>query len=164
MRNLAAVFPIPVLLGASGFFLYDITVDLAAGTDSSWHLLIEGGVFIATIIVLYMEISRVIRLRRAVHTEQVKVYRLSGKLFDIIHQQFDEWKLRESEKEIAIMLIKGYSMREISELRGVREKTIRQQATGIYSKSGFANRYELAAHFIQDLINASPPEPPSPGD
>lgn len=158
MRKFPVTYPLVVLVLASGFFLYDIVVDLLKGMDSAWHLVLEGSVFVATSIALYMEILRVIHLRQRVQIELDKVYRLSGKLYDIIHTQFEDWKLTGSEKEIAILLIKGYSMREISELRNVKEKTIRQQATTIYAKAGCANRNELASCFIQDLINISPPQ------
>lgn len=153
MRFIPAIYPVLILMGASGFFLYDIIHDLVEGKDSSFHLLVEACVFIMTSIAMFLEIKRVVRLRRTINMEQDKVYRLTGKLFAIINREFDEWKLTDSEKEIAILLIKGLSMREISELRDVKEKTIRQQATNIYAKSGYSNRYELASHFIQDLIN-----------
>ena len=44
-------------------------------------------------------------------------------------------------------------MKEIALARHVKEKTVRSQATNIYSKSGYAGRHELAAHFIEDLMN-----------
>ena len=44
------------------------------------------------------------------------------------------------------------SMKEISDLRHVKEKTVRQQATQVYAKSGYTGRHELAAHFIEDLM------------
>jgi DNA-binding NarL/FixJ family response regulator len=44
-------------------------------------------------------------------------------------------------------------MREISEAREVKEKTIRQQATSVYAKSGCAGRHELVARFIEDLMS-----------
>ncbi len=43
-------------------------------------------------------------------------------------------------------------MKEISLARNVKEATIRQQATSVYSKSGCAGRNELAAYFIEDLF------------
>jgi len=153
MRFLPAFYPVLVLMGASGFFLYDIIHDLIEGKDSFFHLLLEACVFIMTSIAMFLEIRRVVRMRKQIDMEQDKVYRLTGKLFAIINREFDGWKLTDSEKEIAILLIKGLSMREISELRDVKEKTIRQQATNIYAKSGYSNRSELASHFIQDLIN-----------
>jgi len=59
-----------------------------------------------------------------------------------------------SESEEAL-LIKGLSIKEISELRDVKEKTVCQQATSIYVKSGYAGRHKLAAHFIEYLMNLS---------
>jgi DNA-binding CsgD family transcriptional regulator len=49
------------------------------------------------------------------------------------------------------LLIKDFSMQEIAEIRHVNEKSVRQQASGIYAKSGLANRYELSSHFIENL-------------
>jgi DNA-binding NarL/FixJ family response regulator len=43
-------------------------------------------------------------------------------------------------------------VREIADARSVKEKTVRQQATHIYAKSGYAGRHELVAHFIEDLM------------
>ena len=63
-----------------------------------------------------------------------------------------EWKLSESEKEIALLLIKGISTRDISEIRGTAQKTIRVQSTSIYKKSSLGNRNELSAFFLEDLL------------
>ena len=137
------------------FFLYDIVVDLLRKNESGLHLAIEGMVFIATLLVLTNEIVRVMRLRSDLHQEQNKVARLSGHLADVIERDFASWGLTDSEREIAILLIKGLSMQEIGTLRGVKEKTVRQQATSIYAKSNCPNRHELAAKFIEDLLNMS---------
>jgi DNA-binding NarL/FixJ family response regulator len=71
----------------------------------------------------------------------------------VMRNQFADWSLSPSECEVALLLIKGLSMKEISLAREVKEKTIRQQATGIYAKSGYAGRHELVAHFIEDLMS-----------
>ena len=156
MRFLKSYFSLLVLIGASCFFLYDIINDLNKGIDSALHLLLEGSVFVATAVALYIEIRRVIGLHSMVVIERGKVSRLTGELFEIINNEFNKWNLTDTEKEIAILLIKGLSMREIGDLRQVKEKTIRQQATQIYAKAGYSNRHELASHFIEDLINTFP--------
>lgn len=138
---------------ASTFFLYDIITDILKNEESFPHLIIEGFIFLATTIILTQEVFRVIRLRKDLRLEQGKVARLSGDLSNVIKKDFEEWKLTESEKEVAILLIKGLSMSEIGELRGVKEKSVRQQATSIYAKSKYPNRHELAAKFIEDLLN-----------
>ena len=84
---------------------------------------------------------------------KIKTARLAGELYSVIQTQFSEWKLSPSESEVALLLIKGLSMKEIADARDVKEKTVRLQATGIYAKSGNAGRSELAAHFIEDLMN-----------
>ena len=139
---------------ASAFFLYDIITDVMKGNESTFHLVIEGFIFLATSTVLTHEVLRVIQLKKNLRREQDKVARLSGELSSVIQNDFKDWKLTESEKEVAILLIKGLSMYEIGELRGVKEKTVRQQATNIYTKSKCPNRHELAAKFIEDLLNA----------
>jgi DNA-binding NarL/FixJ family response regulator len=144
--------PVIVLLGASAFFAYDIIADLFDDSENRWHIFIELLVFTAISLVLYRELMHVRQLQTQTLTQQNKMARLSGELLDVMHEQFTLWGLSPSESEVALLLIKGLSMREISELRQVKEKTVRQQATRIYSKSGYAGRHELVAHFIEDLM------------
>ncbi len=49
-----------------------------------------------------------------------------------IDQQFDRWSLTPAEKDVALMLLKGFSHKEVAELRGRAERTVRQQAITIY--------------------------------
>jgi len=110
-------------------------------------------VFLAITAILFIELRRVSQLSQEISREQVKTARLSGELLAVMLDQFSRWGLSPSESEVALLLIKGLSMKEIAEARHVKEKTIRQQATSIYAKSGYAGRHELAAHFIEDLMN-----------
>ena len=57
-----------------------------------------------------------------------------------------------TEKKIALLLIKGLSMQEIVDIRHVKEKSVRQQSTWIYARAAVANRHELSACFIEDLL------------
>lgn len=146
-------FPVVVLILAAIFFAYDIIADLFDDEESSVHIIVEFLVFLAMSLVLFRELRHVWELNRAVVEQQSKMARLSGDLMGVMQRQFAQWGLSPSESEVALLLIKGLSMKEISELREVKEKTVRQQATSIYSKSGYAGRHELAAHFIEDLMN-----------
>ena len=141
-----------VLVSAVIFFAYDIISDLSVGSDSYFHIIVEIIVCLAITAVLFQELKHVASLNNAVQGEKNKTARLSGKLFEVMNKQFSDWQLSPSEHEVALLLIKGLSMKEISEMRNVKEKTVRQQATQIYAKSGYAGRHELAAHFIEDLM------------
>lgn len=71
----------------------------------------------------------------------------------IMQQQFDAWHLTTSEQDIVIAMLKGLSLREIADMRETREKTVRQQASSIYTKAGVSGRHELAAWFFEDILD-----------
>ncbi len=73
-----------------------------------------------------------------------------------IDEQLSEWELSQAEKEVALLLIKGLSTKELADIRGVGERTIRQQASSIYRKANLENRAELAAFFLEDLLSPLP--------
>lgn len=154
--NLKKLLPATVLAGAAAFFAYDILVDLLTGIDSMGHIVVEMLVFIAITLVLAYEIARVRQLNQAIVQERSKTARLAGEMLDVIRAQFTNWQLSASEVDVALLLIKGLSMKEIATARNVKEKTVRTQAASVYAKSGHAGRHELAAHFIEDLMSAIP--------
>lgn len=73
-------------------------------------------------------------------------------LSEAIDQQFTRWDLTQAEREVALLLIKGLSTRDIAGLRDTREATVRQQAQVVYRKAGLEGRAELAAFFLEDLL------------
>ncbi|MCC2617532.1 LuxR C-terminal-related transcriptional regulator [Aestuariibacter halophilus] len=75
----------------------------------------------------------------------------------VIQHQFSDWQLTASESEVAMLLLKGLSFREISAVRDSTEKTVRQHASRIYEKAGIDGRHALAAWFLEDLVNANAP-------
>ncbi|AMS29753.1 MAG TPA: hypothetical protein DIU09_02305 [Hyphomonadaceae bacterium] len=82
----------------------------------------------------------------------------SGKnLSDVTKQisaELSRWALSDTEKDIAWLILKGFSFIEIAEMRQRSERTIRQQACAIYAKSGLRNRAELSAFFLEDLFDS----------
>ena len=143
------------MVAAMLFFAFDIIVDLMENDESWLHVFIESMVFLAVSTVLFRELRRLSQLKAELSVERIRTARLSGELLAVMRNQFAQWGLSPSESEIALLLIKGLSMKEIAEARQVKEKTIRQQATSVYAKSGYAGRHELAAHFIEDLMSDS---------
>jgi DNA-binding CsgD family transcriptional regulator len=71
-----------------------------------------------------------------------------------ILQQFADWRLTPGESDVAILMLKGLSHKEIAGLRNSSAATVRQQAAAIYLKSGLTSRAELAAYFLEDLFPA----------
>ena len=69
-----------------------------------------------------------------------------------IDRQLEGWGLTAAEKEVALLLLKGLSHKEIADVRGVNENTVRQQARALYRKAGLDGRHDLAAFFLEDLL------------
>lgn len=63
-----------------------------------------------------------------------------------------EWSLTKSETEIAMSILKGEAYKEIARSRFTSEKTIRNQAQSIYSKSNLRGRRELSAFFLRNIL------------
>ncbi|MCB0318456.1 MAG: response regulator transcription factor [Bdellovibrionales bacterium] len=69
-----------------------------------------------------------------------------------IEKQFSSWGLSEAEHQVGLLMIKGLSHKEIADLRGTAEATVRQQARNIYQKSGLPGKAAFSAYFLEDLL------------
>jgi DNA-binding CsgD family transcriptional regulator len=69
-----------------------------------------------------------------------------------IEEQFSRWNLTEAERDVALLLLKGFSLKEIASVRATAERTIRAQARSLYSKAGLTGRAALSAFFLEDLL------------
>lgn len=158
------------------FFGYDIYHD-AVHDGFDFHLLMEAMTFAAVTAVLVAEWRRNKRLSINLAAASEHSQRLSGQFSEYVRAAFAGWSFSRSESEVGWLLLKGFTFAEIAAMRGVQEKTVRQQATAIYAKSGCKNRNEFLANFIQDLLGsehlpvpsapeeaANEPPPPPPSD
>lgn len=164
---LAGVFAlIAILVGA------DLVLDVRSGTTAA-HASIEGLVvaiglvaamrFAMRVRVLARE-ARDLRARAAMLDANLAASRAEAErwrrdaadliagLGAAIDAQLERWALSPAEKEVALLLLKGLSHKEIAELREVSETTVRHQARSLYRKAGLAGRNDLAAFFLEDLL------------
>jgi DNA-binding CsgD family transcriptional regulator len=154
-----------ILLIVSIMTSVDLLTDLGEGVVL-WHVVIEGCVALVALIGVYFLIKGTFTLKKSLKKERELSAKLieenvhwkeSSKKFldglsNLIDEQLNKWKLTKSEKEVAFLLIKGFSLKEISEYRSTAEKTTRAQATSIYAKSGLSGRSQLSAFFLEDLL------------
>lgn len=73
-------------------------------------------------------------------------------LGDAIDSQFERWRLTPAEREVAVLMLKGLSHKEIAAARESSERTVRQQARAIYAKANLSGRAALSAFFLEDLL------------
>jgi DNA-binding CsgD family transcriptional regulator len=77
----------------------------------------------------------------------------SGAFSKLIEAQFDQWKLSASERDVALLAIKGLSVSEMARIRNTREGTIKAQCGAVYRKAGVSGRLQLLSLFIEDLMS-----------
>jgi DNA-binding CsgD family transcriptional regulator len=75
-----------------------------------------------------------------------------------IDAQLRSWGLTAAEREVALLLLKGYEHKEIAAVFGRSDRTIRQHAVSVYRKSNLSGRAELAAFFLEDLLLPANPQ------
>ena len=159
-------------LGIALFAALDISSDLGEGATLD-HVAVEAGVLLVGLLgSIFMARRLVLTLRhaRAVQREalelagQLEVTRAEANrwrseardlmegLGAALDDQFECWKLSPAEKEVALLLLKGLSHKDVAEVRSVTEATARQQARAIYQKAGLSGRHDLAAFFLEDLM------------
>ncbi len=145
--------------------LYDIVEDILEGESLS-HITVEGTFFIlaaAGSLYLWLKVKRlrsanrvltgaVGAARRDLQQWKEKSSTLIKGLSVEIDNQFESWRLSEAEKEVGMLLLKGLSHKQIAEVRGTSEKTVRQQATTLYTKADLDGRAQLSAFFLEDLL------------
>lgn len=143
----------------------DLIADLDEGVTIS-HLLQEAAILVVAITAfswLAYSLARTNKALKELHVEleamrdlpepvSPEIIAVKRKLSEVMSEQFKQWQLTKSEQEIGQLLLKGYSLKEISALRGTAEKTIRQQASSIYQKSNLPGRHAFSAWFIEDFL------------
>jgi DNA-binding CsgD family transcriptional regulator len=157
---------IALLLGAIVVLkLVDVIADTGlqlplAHLAQEWALLILSAVGCVYLIIDMRRRSRELRhLAETVSLRDADLATLSSQQREarhaygqLIRGQFEDWGLTQSEQQVAYLLLKGLSLREIAALRDTREKTVRQQASAIYGKAGIEGRHALAAWFLEDFV------------
>jgi DNA-binding CsgD family transcriptional regulator len=165
---LAAVLALIAVLA-----LADLAGDLREGV-TPWHVLAEGAVVVAACVGVALLLRGAWALKHrladqsrdfSAFREQAEAWRADSRrhvegLSRAIDRQLDQWQLSAAEKDVAFLLLKGLSLKEIAAARGTSEKTVRAQSVSVYAKSGLTGRPELSAFFLEDLL---PPALP-PGD
>lgn len=70
-----------------------------------------------------------------------------------IDEQLAAWSLTATEREVARLILEGYSHKEIAAATARSDRTVRQHAAAVYRKSGLAGRAELSAFFLEGLLD-----------
>lgn len=174
-ENRIKIITFVVLLGTSLLVLIDIITDVRSGIPMG-HMIHEAALWVFSMAAAVYQFKIIkwqksemegfqlkikeldssnLVLKQEQEQFRKKISHLSTEFLLNIDEQFDIWGFSRAEKEIALLLIKGLSMKEIADIRESNENTVRQQASQIYKKSSLKGRMELSAFFLDDLLALS---------
>lgn len=140
-------------VACTGFFVFDVAVDLREGEVRLLHLMPEMAATLGLIVGLVVEVRMLAALlRRQAHMER-SLGVAAGALAELMEDYFRQWDLTPSEADVAAFTIKGYSIAEIAQMRGSAEGTVKTHLNAIYRKSGLQGRGQLVSVLIEDLLN-----------
>jgi DNA-binding CsgD family transcriptional regulator len=165
VNNRERIFLILILWGIVVLVAFDLLIDSSEGVRW-WHILVEGFLASAAGAGIFLIVRNTFLLKRSLKQQiknsdqwrgvaqkwrkRSKKY-LKGLSLEI-DRQLELWALTAAEKQVAFLLLKGLSLKEIAKIRTTSEMTVRTQTIAIYSKAGIAGRSELAAFFLEDLF------------
>lgn len=151
-----------VIAGVLAFVAFMVSIDLFTDAREGvvlWHVMVEGSIAAASLFGIYYVLRGTVELKHRLDQEmsdfskfkiEAEAWRVESRkyldgLSKAIDLQLTKWELSPAEKEVAFLLLKGMSLKEIAEIRNTAEKTARVQSMAIYSKSGLKGRSDLSA-------------------
>ena len=163
MRNTVITLILIIIMLLNGL---DVIVDIKLGVPL-WHILQEASLVLLSAVAAALLILHVRKKNKSLYhlaknlsdaNQQIAL--LNSKIKDervryslVIKDQFESWNLTLGEQQVALLLLKGLSLKEIASVRTTKEMTARQQASSIYAKSGLVGRHEFSAWFLEDFLN-----------
>lgn len=165
-------FAVALFAAVASLATADLVADFGEGTTVG-HVVFEGLVVMSGAIGLWSGLRRMGRLRTAERRARAEAEQLGVRLAAVrqeadrwrseardllqglgaaIERQLVRWELTAAEREIALLLLKGLSHKQVAEMRGSSEATVRQQARAVYRKAGVEGRHDLAAFFLEGVL------------
>lgn len=140
-----------LLLAICTFTVIDLILDWTHQVSFA-HMLNQGALVACSLgVVVYLR-TRWHRAQLEAQAADHRSQRVLQGLGCAIDEQLRQWGLSEAERTTAMLLLKGLSHKDIAQVTGRSERTVRQHAVVVYRKSGQAGRAELSAFFIESLL------------
>ncbi len=155
-RRAATLAAIIVVQGLCAlYFITDVIVDLAIGAGEAadhFHMALETLATLgmgAGVAVMWVQLKGLLAELDALD-RGIRMAR--GEVAQLVDAHFDRWTLTKSERDVALLLLKGLDNKAIAEMRGTAPGTVRAQTAAIYAKAGVEGRADLFCHFMEELM------------
>lgn len=138
---------------AAAFFAVDEIADIASGTGSLLHLVVEGVIAAALVFGVFLNAWQLRELLADARRARATIQAASGAMAELMALRFSEWGLTAAEADVAMLALKGFDTEEIASLRNAAHGTVRAQLARIYAKAEVRSRAGLVGLFIEDLMS-----------
>ena len=143
------------------FFSYDITADIVAHIeqDNAYsnaeiiHTIFELVAVIALLlgsVSLWTLLNRYIQIN-AQASETIEMQK--GHFDEVALARFNAWELSKAEKEVATLILRGLSLKDIASCRSVSIGTVKSQTSSIFKKTNTENRAAFLGLFIDEFVD-----------
>ena len=143
-------------LGCAAVFVYDLFGGQLGLRDTpiSWMAreLIQIAALAGMVVGALITAVALLRSEKRRAAAEMELAELSQAFHDLMQARFTDWGLTPAEKDVALFIVKGFSIQEISGLRETSEGTVKAQMAAIYRKAGVSSRAQLVTLFIDHLI------------
>lgn len=150
-RVLAAIIVVQAFCAV--FFVYDIAKDLfETGRLDLEHLIVEGIASVALVAgVIFLAFELRALLDRVGRMES-GLMAARGEMAKLVEGFFDRWGLTGAERDVALLILKGYGNQDIARLRGTAGGTVRAQTSAVYAKAGVEGWAQFIGWFQEELL------------
>ena len=142
----------------ASIFVVDFFVDVVGlrtePTSYSFRELVQIAAWTGLLfgIVLNALLFRIVMQRSARLEQRVRL--AAGAFQELIDETFTQWCLTPTERDVAILAIKGFSNTEIAKMLEKSEGTVKAQSTAVFRKAGVSGRVQLISYFMDELLGA----------
>ncbi len=154
----ALVGMLALQLTSSLFFLFKLLSDvlLWRAPFIPWEIqeLLEVGASISLLLGVATSLVLTLRSARRMRRIEGQLSAASGHFQQHLDRQFAEWALTPTERQVAVMVVKGFSNAEIARFRKTTESTIKSQLSSVFRKAQLNTRQQLVSCVIEDLVSA----------
>ena len=150
-----------LMAAAALFFFQDVVhdlkehwqADIAYTTSDLVHLIFEMIAVLALVIAIIEMMGNMRRLRSDKLRQANQLKYLHEDFDELVHKKFTAWDLTPAERDVALMMLRGLTIEQISDLRNVSKGTVKVQSHKIMQKADVASRVELMSLFLDEFMD-----------
>lgn len=117
------------------------------------HLAMETGIMVLLMLGFVLARQAMRRTARERDRAQTDLRSLRGDFDAILRHHFARWKLTPTQTDVALLVLRGLTIEQISQARVCAAGTVKAHLNAIYRAGGFATRGELVGFFMDELLD-----------